>query len=73
MGKMANEVGKLILGIVLVGSFMFGSDRVMAQQYQFEPCVTNNIKYCSECRDESKRDFARCGEIDYRGVNLLFK
>jgi hypothetical protein len=55
--------------ITLAGSLIFGSGRVMAQQY--EPCNLNNPSYCQECRDESKRDFAKCGEIDYRKLDFV--
>jgi hypothetical protein len=54
---------KLIFIIALEANLMFNPARIFAQQYG--PCDTANLNYCSECRDESKRDFAKCGERDY--------
>lgn len=47
------------------------SQQVQQEQKQYEPCDPANPNYSIECRDESKRDFAKCGEVDYRGINLV--
>ena len=67
---MVTKQGKLFLGVVLAGSLIFGSGKALAQN-QYDACDTANPNYSTECRDESKRDFAKVGEIDYRNVLLL--
>ena len=81
---MSNKLERLLLAGAFAGSLMFSLGKAVAQnqqaqpffpsqqtQQQYEPCDTANPNYCTECRDESNRDFARCGEIDYRDVNVL--
>jgi len=65
---MTNCLERLLLVGVVTGSLIFGLGRAIAQQY--EPRDNSNPNYCTECREESNRDFAKCGEIDYSKIVL---
>lgn len=62
---------RIILKLLLLVFLIFNPliSKAIAQQ-QYEPYNPKNPNYCTECRDESKRDFAKCGEIDYTQGSL---
>ena len=57
-----------LMFFLVASSLIFSPVKSLAQQY--EPCDPANPNYSTECRDESKRDFAKCGEIDYTPYDL---
>lgn len=59
---------RILINLLLLCTLVLGISSALAQQY--DTCDPKNPNYCSECRDESKRDFEKCSEIDYRNVNL---
>jgi len=70
-GKIKNLENLILAG--LVGLTLAFSPKAKAQDKgvkQYDVCDINNPNYCFECRDESKRDFDKCGEIDYTKYNL---
>ncbi len=71
---------RLVLGVLIVitqwtmifPSGSFAQDRTLyRQEIVSGPCLPGNPRYCQECKDADKRDFAKCGEIDYRTMDLM--
>ncbi|MFH0831824.1 MAG: hypothetical protein V1886_03090 [archaeon] len=70
---------RLVAGALLSAAMIFnpltGISKAVAaapqpqQQQQYEFCDTQNPNYCIECRGD-KRNFAKCGEIDYTQGSL---
>lgn len=56
----------IYFSLILLSYILLANDKAYPQ----DACNPENPNYCSECRDESKRDFKRCDENDYRGVSL---
>jgi len=67
---MADKFENLLLSTALASSLIFSPAKALAQQ-QYDACDPANPNYSTECRDESKRDFAKVGEIDYMNVDLM--
>jgi len=59
---------RILINLFLICTLVLGISSAVAQQY--DACDPKNPNYSQECRDENKRDFEKCGEIDYRNVNL---
>jgi hypothetical protein len=53
---------------LVASSLIFSPVKSLAQQY--DACDTANPNYSTECRDESKRDFTKCGEVEYVKYDL---
>jgi hypothetical protein len=68
---MAGKIGKLekLLASAVLGFSLLAHPLTRAYS-QDDACDISNPNYCFECRDESKRDFDKCGEIDYTKYSL---
>jgi hypothetical protein len=57
----------IYFNLFLLSSILLANSKTYPQ----DVCYPQNPNYCTECRDESKRDFAKCGEVDYRQINVI--
>ncbi|MFA5361948.1 MAG: hypothetical protein WC335_01705 [Candidatus Omnitrophota bacterium] len=62
----------LITALTVFSVLSFAQNRTAYRQETANlSCSTENPRYCQECKDPDKRDFAQCDEVDYRKVDLL--